>query len=112
VSYVQKDKLRGTDDPNIPYVTSDLAFTTAVSVTDTLTQHYALAKKFRIVNQDGTNSLTYKQGSKDGVSKPVPPNSEVIVSGWESFIQITPNAASGLGFLEMDLVTLDNAKKV
>jgi hypothetical protein len=111
LSYVPVSNLRGTEDTNTAYVTSDFSFTTAVLTIDTKTLHNAYARKFRIVNQDPTNNLNYQQGSPSGVSKPVPPNSEVVVAGWESFIVITPNAGTGKGFIELDLVNVGDAVK-
>jgi len=111
MSYVPKDLLKGILDPRISFYTSDQSFTTSVVNIDLKTQFQAYAKTFRIVNQDSVNNLSYRQGSVSGISKIVPPNSEVVVNGWESFIQITPNAGTGAGFIEFDLVNVPDAYK-
>lgn len=104
MSYVDTAKLRGLADPTLSFFTTTLAFTTAVLTIDALTQFQAYIKAFRIVNQDGANVVTYVQGSRFQPTKTVPINSEVSADGWESFIQITPNAVTGTGFIELDLV--------
>lgn len=104
MSYVNLAKLKGILDPTIPFFTTTLPFTTAVLIIDALTQFQSYIKAFRIVNADGTNVVTYIQGSLAGTVKTVPINSEVVANGWESFIQITPNAVTGGGFIELDLV--------
>src|SRR5690348_4352179 len=101
MSYVKIQNLKGILDPSIAFATSSFAFTTAQLKTDCISQFAGYSKKFRIVNQDGTNSLSYRQGAPDSILKIVPPNSEVVVEGWESYIEINPNAGTGLGFLEI-----------
>lgn len=112
MSYVNKAILRGILDPSLSFYTTTLQFTTAVLQIDALTQFGAYIRSFRIVNLDGTNQALYRQGSLAEVQKPVPINSEVSVDGWESFVQITPNAVSGNGFLELDLISRDQAELV
>ena len=109
MSYVPKERLRGTQDPNISFYTTERAFTTSQLITDCVSLFAGYAKAFRIVNKDGTNQLTYRQGSTSGILKPVPPNSEVVVVGWESYIEINPDAVTGSGFLEIDLVNIPDA---
>jgi hypothetical protein len=111
MSYVPKEILKGNLDPSISFYTSDQAFTTSKLVLDFRTMFYAFSKKIRIVNQDGTNNLTYRQGSPTNISKPVPPNSEVIIEGWESYIEVNPNGVSGSGYIEYDLVNLPDCFK-
>lgn len=103
MSYVDKTLLKGNLDQTIQFFTTDQAFTTAVITIDAKTMFNAFIKTFRIVNNDA-NPLTYVQGQVSGVVKTVPPKSEVLVDGWESLLIITPNAVSGVGFVELDLV--------
>lgn len=111
MSYVPKEGLKGTEDTSVAYYTSDQAFTTSKIVIDFKTQFTAFARKFRIVNSDPTHSLTYKQGSPSGVSKTVPVSSEVVVTGWESYVEITPDGGTGVGYIEYDLVNIPDAYK-
>lgn len=111
MSYVRPELLKGILDPTIAFVVSTFPFLLAQLKTDCVSQFGGLARKFRIVNQDAVNNLTYRQGAADSVLKTVPPNSEVLVEGWESYIEINPNAGTGAGFLEIDVVPLSVAKK-
>ena len=104
MSYVNKEILKGNLDPSLPFFTTTLSFTTSQVLIDTLTQYQAYIKSFRIVNNDVANSLTYRQGSRSEPLKTVPLISEVFVDGWESFIEINPNAGTGTGFIELDLI--------
>lgn len=104
MSYFNAQKLRGLLDQSLSFFTTVQAFTTSPLTIDSLTQFQAYIKAFRIVNQDGTNVLTYVQGQLTEPSKTVPISSEVVSTAWESFIKLTPNAVSGKGFIEMDLV--------
>jgi len=111
VSYVDPEKLRGVGDALLSTVTTTQAFTTAQVLIDALTQFSSYMRSFRIVNNDAGASLTYRQGSRNEPLKTVPPSSEVVVEGWESFLEINPNGATGTGFIEMDLVNRFTALK-
>jgi len=104
VSYVNPAILRGVGDALLSTVTTTQAFTTSQVLLDALTQFSAYIRAFRIVNNDAINVLTYRQGSRSSPLKTVPASSEVVVEGWESFIEINPSAVSGTGFIEFDLV--------
>jgi len=104
VSYVDKSILRGVGDALLSTVTSTIAFTLTQEVIDALTQFSSYVRAFRIVNSDALNPLTYRQGGRSEPLKTVPSSSEVVVEGWESYIEINPNAATGVGFIELDLV--------
>jgi len=104
VSYVNPAILKGVGDALLSTVTTTIAFTTSQIITDSLTEFSSYIRAFRIVNNDVAASLTYRQGSRASPLKTVPLNSEVVVEGWESFLEVNPNGASGSGFIELDLV--------
>lgn len=110
MSFVDTSKLRGLQDPTIAFFTTTIAFTTAVLTIDALTQYGAYIKSFRIVNNDGTNVINFVQGDASQPTKQVPINSDFIADGWESYVKITPNAVTGSGYIELDLVTRPNAE--
>lgn len=112
MSFVNKAILKGNLDPSLAFFTSEQAFTTSELKIDSVTQFGAYIKEFRIVNQDSLNALQYRQGGTSAILKTVPPLSEVDVSGWESYVDIIPNGTSGAGFIEYDLVNLQDALKV
>lgn len=109
MSFVDTSRLRGLLDPTLSFFTTTLPFTTTVLTIDSLTQYQAYIRAFRIVNNDGAAIVTFRQGGRQEPSKTVPISSEVSSVGWESFIEITPNAVTGSGFIELDLVPRDKA---
>lgn len=111
MSYVNPENLRGVGDALLSTVTTTLPFTTAQLITDCVTQFGSYTRAFRIVNNDAVNQLTYRQGGTSQPLKVVPPSSEVLVEGWESYIEINPNAGTGSGFLELDLVKISEAQR-
>lgn len=110
MSYVNPSKLKGLNDLSLSFFTTTLAFTTSVLTVDSLTQFGGYIKAFRIVNNDNTNSVSWIQGGLSQPVKQLTPVSEIVSNGWESFIQITPNAVTGTGFLEIDIVSRQSAE--
>lgn len=109
MSYVNKDILRGILDTSLSFFNTTLPFTTAVLTIDTLTQYGAYIRSFRIVNNDAANLVNYRTVSTTDTLKTVPPSSALSEQGWESFLQITPNAVTGNGFVELELVSRKDA---
>jgi len=104
MSYVNKAILKGVDDQSLSFYVTTQVIGTAQILIDSLTQFNAYIRAFRIVNNDGTNIITYRQGSNTQPLKTIPISSQENQSGWESFIEINPNAVTGVGILEMDLI--------
>jgi len=111
VSYVNPAILRGVGDALLSTVTTTIVFTTAQRRLDALTEFGGYIRAFRIVNNDAVNQLTYRQGGLSEPLKIVPVASEVVVEGWESFIEINPNAVTGTGLIELDIVDRFAAQK-
>jgi len=109
MSYVNKAILKGVDDQTLSFYVTTQAIGTAQVLIDSLTLFNAYIRAYRIVNNDGLNVITYRAGSNTQPLKTIPINSQEEVSGWESFIEINPNAVTGSGFLEMDLIDRDEA---
>ncbi len=104
MSYVDKAILKGVDDQSLSFYTTTQVIGTAQVVIDSLTLFNAYIRAFRIINNDGINIMTYRQGALTQPLKTIPINSQETQNGWESFIEINPNAVSGVGILEMDLI--------
>jgi len=104
VSYVNPAILRGVGDALLSTVTTTIVFTTAQRRIDALTEFGGYIRAFRIINSDPTNALTYRQGGIAEPLKSLPSSSEVVVEGWESFLEINPNAGTGTGIIELDIV--------
>src|SRR5574341_1176778 len=111
MSYVDPQKLKGTLDPAIPFFTITRTFTTTVLTIDSLSQFGAYIRSFRIVNLDGAANAQYRMHQATEPLKPVPPNSDVTEESWSSFVQITPDAVTGNGFIEMELVKKEDAER-
>lgn len=105
MSYVFAHTLKGLRDPSLSFFTITIPFTTAQLVIDALTQYGSYLYAFRIVNQDSTNICQYRQGFPSAVLKTIPINtSEEADPAWESYLEIDPNGATGLGYVELNLV--------
>jgi len=65
----------------------------------------------KIINNDTLNTITYRLHSNRGRARIVPLNSEIEVNEWFDIIIVTPNAVSGNGQLELDIVSFQDAKK-
>jgi len=66
----------------------------------------------KIINDDPTNTLTYRLHSNRGRARIVPVNSEIEINEWFDIIIVTPNAVTGTGQLEIDVVPFKDAKRV
>lgn len=64
----------------------------------------------KIINNDPLATITYRLHSNRGRARIVPLNSEITVTEWFDIIIVTPNAVSGSGQLELDIVPFDEAK--
>lgn len=105
MSYVFAHTLKGLRDPSLSFFTITLPFTTSQLAIDALTQYGSYIYAFRIVNQDGVNACNYRQSFPSAVLKTIPvSSSEEADPAWESYLEIDPNAATGVGYVELNLV--------
>lgn len=111
MSYVDKSLLRGILDPNLSFYTTTRPFTTSQVIIDALADYGSYIRTFLIVNQDNINQLTYRQAAPTAPAKTLPMSSEREVQGWESYLEINPNAISGTGYIELELVKYEDALK-
>jgi len=111
LSNVQVLSLKGINDESLVWDTIPFPFTNAVLTIDFLNRYNSFVRAYRVINEDVLAGLTYRQ---DGAYKaPVTLEASSLdeQQGWTSYIQINPNAVSGQGLLEVDLVTRENAQK-
>jgi len=66
----------------------------------------------KIINNDATNTITYRLHSNRGTARIVPVSSEIEINEWFDIITITPNAVTGNGQLEIDIVPFAEAKRL
>ena len=64
----------------------------------------------KIINNDSLNTVTYRLHSDRGTPRIVPVSSEIEINEWFDIIVITPNAVTGAGQLELDIVSFEEAK--
>jgi len=65
----------------------------------------------KIINNDATNTITYRLHSNRGTPRIVPISSEIEINEWFDIITITPNGTTGTGQLELDIVPFKDAKR-
>ena len=64
-----------------------------------------------IINNDSVNTITYRLHSNRGTARIVPISSQIEINEWFDIIVITPNAVTGAGQLELDIVPFNEAFK-
>lgn len=111
MSALMPDEYRSPSDPTIPFSTLPESVGVAQIRHDTLLEFTKLCKELKITNNDAINSITYRTQSPSSVLRSCPPNSEVTVTEWTSYIEINPDAVTGAGLIEMDLVDSKEARK-
>jgi len=113
VSFINFDNFRAVSDINIPFQARDPEnFTTAVLNHSTVLEFARICKKAKIINNDGTNAVTYRIHSNRGTARIVPVSAEITINEWFSDIFIIPDAVTGDGQLELDLVKIEDARRV
>jgi len=86
-------------------------FTTAVISHFCSMEFGGYCVRAKIINNDALNTITYRLHSNRGTARTVPISSEIIINEWFDIIVITPNAVSGMGQLELDIVPFNEALK-
>lgn len=102
--------LKAPSDLNLFFETQIIDFTTAQLRIDSLLQFNKLIKGARITNNDGLANLNFRVGSPSGVPRTIPLSTAGEFTEWTSYLEINPNAVSGAGQLEIDLVPLVDAR--
>lgn len=104
MSLVEIALLKGVLDPSLVWDKRIFAFTTAQERHDFLTEDNSYVRAYRIINQDILAPLTYRQDKNNQPLITLDPASIDNQEGWTSYIEVNPNAVSGNGILEVDLV--------
>ena len=111
MSQVVPGLLKSASSLDIPFTEFPQAIGLVQITIDTMQRFNQLIKSVRIVNDDAVSPLTYRTQSPSGILKTVDQASEVTFDQWGSFIVINPNAVTGEGLLELDLVEPRDAKR-
>jgi len=110
MSHVEVAELNGINDTKIVWDTLIFNFTTTQVRHDFLIENGSYVRAYRVINRDSLNDLSYRQDSATAPAVILEPNSFDEKEGWTSYIEVNPNAVTGLGTLEVDLVTRENAQ--
>jgi len=110
LSVVNLALLKGISDLTLKWDTLIFPFTTAQLRIDFLNRYSSYVKAFRVINRDVIAGLTYRQDGAYTNPTTLDPASSDENSGWTSYLEVNPNAVSGVGDLEVDLVTRENAQ--
>jgi len=111
LSVVQLGSLKGINDLTLVWNTLTFPFTTAQLRIDFLNRYNSFVRAYRVVNQDVLATLTYRQDGGYSQLITLDPSAIDEQQGWTSYLEVNPNAVSGQGELEVDLVTRENAQK-
>lgn len=110
MSFVNFSEFRAASSLEIPFTTREPeSFTTTVLNHSTVLEFGLVCKGARITNDDTIANLTVRLHSNRGAARIVPPSAEITLTEWFSDIFITPNAVSGTGTLELDVVKIKDA---
>lgn len=110
MSHVEVSKLKGINDDSLVWDTLPFNFSTNQLRHDFLMENNSYVRAYRVINRDSLNDLTYRQDSANRPIITLEPNSFDDQEGWTSYIEVNPDGVSGLGTLEVDLVTRGNAQ--
>lgn len=111
MSAIDVNSLKSVFDTNLPAKFHQEVIGIDPIKFDTLFRFSKLIQKGRIINDDNVNSISFQVGSNQAPVQRVPPNSDEKFNGWFSKIIIIPDVITGKGFLELDLVSSQDAKK-
>jgi len=110
MSHVEIRKLKGINDTSLVWDKEIFDFTTTQLFRDFLSEFGSYVRAYRVINRDQINSLTYRQDSKNKVAITLELASIDNQEGWTSYLEVNPNAVSGIGQLEVDLVPREIAE--
>jgi len=69
-----------------------------------------IAAKFKIVNEDAVNEMTYRVPSPSAPLRTVPPSSSTTVEEYTHYLEINFNIVNDMSYVELDLVKLSEAR--
>ncbi len=110
MSHVEIAKLKGINDTSLVWDTLPFDFALAVLRRDFLQEFGSYVRGYRVINNDSLNTLDYRQDQRNKVATVLDPSSIDTQEGWTSYIEVTPNAVTGNGQLEVDLVPREIAE--
>lgn len=70
-----------------------------------------IVAKFKIINEDPINAITYRVPSPSAPLRTVPPSTSTTVEEYTYFIEVNFNVANITSILELDLVKVQDARQ-
>ena len=110
MSKVEIRKLKGINDTTLSWDTIPFPFTTVQFFRDFLSEFNSYVRAYRVINRDALANLTYRQDQRNKQLITLDPSSMDNQEGWTSYLEVNPNAVSGTGILEVDLVPREIAE--
>lgn len=73
-------------------------------------QFKKIAAKFKIVNEDPVNPITFRIPSPSAVLRTVPPNTSTLVEEYTYYLEFNLDVTNTTSYVEIDLVKASDAK--
>lgn len=106
------DAFKSASDPSIPY----FSFKTKIGISeikkDCLNEFGMICKTIIINNFDSIGKILVTVKDPNDPQDIIPPSTKGSLDQWVSFVDVIPDAVTGNGILELQLVTLENARKL
>lgn len=112
MSFIDINRLKSNTDQTINSITRVERFSTTVRKFDSLLEYGMIIKTVKIVNNDQTAVVGYRNQSPSSVMREVPISSDETIDEWTSYFEIIPNSNSGSGYIEFELVETREAYRV
>lgn len=106
------ESLKSPTDPTLPFYSFKLAIGTTPIIKDIFNEFGGYAKAIIITNNDPTNVILAINNDPSNPAETIPPSSKGEDDSWSNFISITPNAVTGAGLVELQIVKPQDAFKV
>ena len=110
MNQIPVEDLKAATDPNLPFYSFKQVIGTAVITHDILNEFGMMCKAVIITNFDSTNNISVINKDPQNPVDIIPPSTKGEEDTWTSFIQLTPNAVTGNGILELQLVPLKDSR--
>lgn len=105
------ESLKSPTDPNLPFYSFKQVISTSEIKMDIFNQFGAYAKAVIITNLDKNNNISVILNEPNAPSEIIPPSTKGESDVWANFIDLTPDAVTGNGVLELWLVRPEDARK-
>lgn len=78
---------------------------------NTNNQFRKICAKFKIVNEDPTNNITYRIPSPSAPLRTVPPSTSTTVEEYTFYLEFNLDASNTKSYVELDLINVEDGKR-